>query len=242
MIWPTYNPEVQTAMFGKGEAAILFSPTGFDKRYSVAVGGSRVVSRLCSKVDLPDKIELPTDRPVIIAANHSSLFDLAAALILLGHFGITSRIGVNSRFFSNPIAGTFFRNIGCVPFSKADRESAEKAMVDALLSRQTTAIMPEGRITREKDQVDGVGMGRPGVSRIARAAGAAVVPVGFAFSNEAWRPGTPLPKPRLGRHTVVARIGAPMLFDTDDHVANANALMGKIGGLVLAGRQAGELT
>ncbi len=228
-------------MFGKGEAAVLFTPTGFEKRYSIAVRGSRVVSRLCSTVELPDKIELPTDRPAMIAANHSSLFDLAAALILLGHYGITSRIGVNSRFFANPAAGAFFRNIGCVPFSKADRETAEKTMIDALLDRQTTAIMPEGRITRPDDQVDGVGMGRPGVSRIARASGAAVVPVGFAFSNEAWKPGTPLPKPRFGRHAVVAHIGAPMLFDTDDHVANANALMAEIASLVMAGRNGREL-
>ena len=228
-------------MFGKGEATTLFTPTGFERRYLIAVAGSQVVSRLSSRVELPEKIELPTDRPVMIAANHSSLFDLAAALIFLDHFGITSRIGVNSRFFANPIAGAFFRNIGCVPFSKADRESAEQAMIEALIARQTTAIMPEGRITRIGDQVDGVGMGRPGVSRIARAAGAAVLPVGFAFSNEAWQPGTPLPKPRLGRHRVVAKAGRPIMFETDDHVENANALMAEIGGLVLAGRQAREL-
>lgn len=228
-------------MFGRGEAKDLFSPTGFEKRYAISVGGSHVVSRLSSLVEIPDKIELPTDRPVMIAANHSSLFDLAAALILLGKFGITSRIGVNSRFFSNPVAGTFFRNIGCVPFSKEDKETAEQAMIDALLDGQSTAIMPEGRITRAKDQVDGVGQGRPGVSRIARGAGAAVVPVGFAFSNEAWQPGTPLPKPRLGRHRVVANIGAPLWFETDDHIANANTLMSEIGSLVLAGRNGREL-
>lgn len=228
-------------MFGKGEAKELFTPTGFEKRYAISVGGSHVVARLSSLVDLPDMIELPTDRPVIIAANHSSLFDLAAALILLGRYGITSRIGVNSRFFSNPIAGTFFRNIGCVPFSKEDKDTAERTMVDALLDGQTTAIMPEGRITRAKDQVGGVGQGRPGVSRIARAAGAAVVPVGFAFSDEAWQPGTPLPKPRLGRHKVVANIGSPIWFDTDDHIENANVLMAEIGNLVMSGRESRSL-
>ena len=220
---------------------MLFSPTGFEKRFSVSVGGSHALSRLCSRVKVPERIELPTDRPLMIAANHSSLFDLPAALIFLGHYGITSRIGVNSRFFANSAAGAFFRNIGCVPFSKEDRESAEQTMIDALLDRQSTAIMPEGRITRRKDQVDGAGMGRPGVSRIARAAGAAVLPIGFAFSDEVWQPGTPLPKPRLGRHKVDATVGTPIDFATDDHVANANALMTKIGRLVLAGRASKEL-
>ena len=224
-------------MFGKGEAKGLLADTGFEKRYAVSVGGSHVVSRLSSRVVLPEKIELPTDRPLIIAANHSSLFDLAASLILLGHYGLTSRIGVNSRFFANPLAAAFFRNIGCVGFSKDDKEAAEATMIEALIARQTTAIMPEGRIIKPKDQVDGVGQGRPGVSRIARAAGAAVLPVGFAFSNETWKPGTPLPMPRLGRHSVVTNVGPPMWFESDDHIANADQLMAEISRLVLTGRQ-----
>lgn len=224
-------------MFGRGEAKDLFTETGFEKRYALSVVGSRLVSRLCSRVQLPDEIELPTDRPLMIAANHSSLFDLPACLVLLGNYGLTTRIGVNARFFSNPLAGAFFRNIGCVPFSKDDRETAEAEMIEALITRQTTGIMPEGRITRKADQTNGVGQGRPGVSRIARAAGAAVLPVGFAFSDETWKPGTPLPMPRLGRHTVVANIGSPMWFDTDDHIANANQLMDEIGRLVMLGRQ-----
>lgn len=228
-------------MFGRGEAKGLFADTGFEKRYAVSVGGSRVVSRLCSRVELPDKIELPTDRPLMIAANHSSLFDLPACLILLGNYGLTTRIGVNARFFKNPLAGAFFRNIGCVPFSKDDREAAEAAMVEALIAGQTTGIMPEGRITRRADQHNGVGQGRPGVSRIARAAGAAVLPVGFAFSDEVWKPGTPLPKPRFGRHRVVANIGSPLWFDSDDHIANANRLIEEIGRLVMTGRSSREL-
>lgn len=223
-------------MFGKGEAAVLFNQTGFEKRFSVAVRGCRLLSRLSSRVDLPEKLELPTNHPVIFAANHSSLFDLAGALILLGHYGITTRIAVNSRFFANPVAGAFLSNIGCIPFSKQDRAQAEQATVDALIGRQAAAIMPEGRITRPNEQTNFVGPGRPGVSRIATAAGAAVVPIGFAFADEAWKPGTWLPQPRLGRHCVVARFGAPMLFDSDDHLSNAEQLMDVISGLVGEGR------
>jgi 1-acyl-sn-glycerol-3-phosphate acyltransferase len=194
------------------------------------------VSRLSSRVHVPSTIELPTDRPTIIAANHSSMFDLAAALIILGEYGINARIGVNSRFFKNPVAGKFLRSIGSIPFSKDDRETAEQEMVDALLAGQAAALMPEGRITREEDQTNGVGPGRPGVSRIARRAGAAVVPVGIAFAEEAWRPGTPLPKPRLGRHSVQVKIGEPIVFESDDHVANAELLMVRVGEVLLSAR------
>ena len=225
-------------MFGKGEANLLFSATGFEKRYAGAVLGSRLLARLSSTVDLPQKLELPTDRPLIITANHSSLFDLVGSLILLGHFGITTRIAVNSRFFVNQAAGAFLRNIGCIAFSKDDRERAEATTIEALKQRQVAAMMPEGRITRPADQVNCVGPGRPGVSRIATAADAAVLPIGFAFANDAWTPGTPLPKPRLGTHRVIARAGAPILFESDDHLANAETLMTAIGDLVADGRSA----
>lgn len=172
----------------------------------------------------------------MIAANHSSLYDLPAALVVLGHYGINARIGVNSRFFSNPVGGRFLHGIGCIPFSREDKDSAEQAMVGALLDGQSAAIMPEGRITRPRDQENGVGPARPGVSRIARRADAAILPVGFAFANETWRPGTPLPMPRLGRHEVVASIGPPVVFDGDDHIANAKHLMSVIGELVMQGR------
>ena len=172
----------------------------------------------------------------MLAANHSSLYDLLAALIVLGHYGINARIGVNARFFSNPAGGAFLRGIGCIPFSKGDGGAAENQMVDALIARQSAAIMPEGRITRPEDQVNGIGPARPGVSRIARRANAAVLPIGFAFANEAWTPGTPLPKPRMGRHEVITTIGAPMYFETDDHINNANQLMETIGELVMQGR------
>ena len=177
-------------MFEKGEAKPLVSPTGYDRRFAASTRGSHALTRLASQVVLPDQIELPTDRPIIIAANHSSLYDLIAALRFLGHYGLTCRIGVNARFFSNPAAGAFLRGIGCIPFRKGDGGAAETAMVEALEAGQAAAIMPEGRITRPEDQTNGVGPGRPGISRIARRSGAAVLPIGFAFANEAWAPGT----------------------------------------------------
>lgn len=227
-------------MFGRGEAKALFNETGFDKRYWAAVRGSRALCRMSSQVVLPDQIELATDRPIMVAANHSSLFDLVAALILLGNYGINARVGVNARFFSNPAGGAFLRGIGAIPFSKGDGGAAEDEMVKTLVARQSAAIMPEGRVSRPDDQVNGVGPGRPGVSRIARRAGAAILPVGFAFANETWAPGTPLPKPRMGRHKVIANVGPPVYFDTDDHIANANHLMEVIGGLVMTGRETRE--
>jgi len=231
---------VQTIDFGPGEARSLFSDIGPDRRFWAAVRAARALSRLSSVVEMPDYIVLPTDRPSMIVANHSSLFDLIGALVVLGHFGIPARIGVNARFFANPAAGAFLNGIGCIPFATGKGDEAEQAMVDALSAGQSTALMPEGRITRPDDQVNGVGPGRPGVSRIARRAGAAVIPVGFAFADETWAPGTPLPKARLGKHKIIASIGAPITFDDDDHIANAGVVMDVIGDLVMHGRNTGQ--
>lgn len=227
---------MKTIECGPGEARPLFAETGFDRKYWAAVRIARGLCRLTSRVDVPNSIQIPTDRPLIVAANHSSLFDLIASLVFLGHFGINARLAVNSRFFKNPVGGAVFRGIGCVPFSRDDRESAERTMIEALVANQAVAVMPEGRITRRDDQVDGVGPARPGISRIARCAGAAVLPVGFAHSDEAWKPGTPLPKPRLGRHRVVAVAGDLLVFDSDDHESNAALVMASIGNMVMTAR------
>lgn len=231
---------MQTIDLGPGEARSLFADIGPDRRFWAAVRGARALSRLSSVVEMPDRIVLPTDRPAMIVANHSSLFDLIAALVVLGNFGIPARIGVNARFFSNPASGAFLNGIGCIPFEKGKGDEAEGAMIDALSSGQSTALMPEGRITRPEDQEKGVGPGRPGVSRIARKSGAAVVPVGFAFADETWSPGTPLPKARLGKHKVIASIGPPIEFTNDDHIANAGIVMDAIGDLVMHGRETGQ--
>lgn len=185
---------------------------------------------------MPATLPIPTDRPLMIAANHSSLFDLIAALMVLGHFGISGRFAVNSRFFANPIAGRFLRSIGCIPFSRDDRAQAEQTMVDALLAGQVTGIMPEGRITRVEDQVNGVGPARPGLSRIAQRSGAAVLPLALVHSEVAWRPGRPLPTPRLGRHHVLARPGALLDLNGEDHEENAARVMQALGDLVVESR------
>lgn len=228
---------MQTQHFERDAALDVFAPTGFDRFFRRSVIGSRILSRILSRVELPDTVELPLDRPAIIAANHSSLFDLIASLITLGNYGVTARLAVNSRFFDNAVAGWFLRRLGCIPFSRDDRESAEETMVEALKAGQVCAMMPEGRITRIDDQIDGVGGGRPGVSRIARRAGAAVVPVGFARSERAWKPGRPFPRIANFGSPVVARIGPPILFTSDDHQCNADELMAAISALVLEARQ-----
>ena len=200
-------------------------PAGHDRFFERSARVARALSIPTGSVSLPESVELPTDRPLLFAANHSSLFDLVASLVSLAHFGLTARLGVHARFFTNRAGGAFLRQLGCVPFSSEDREAAEQTMVEALLARQACALMPEGKITKPSDHVDGVGRGRPGISRIARRAGAAVIPVGIAGADQVWPPGSARIRVGLRRDPVVVRFGPPMEFATDDHSANVAELM-----------------
>ncbi|MEM9131831.1 MAG: lysophospholipid acyltransferase family protein [Actinomycetota bacterium] len=224
---------MKTTQVGPGDGADLFAPTGYDEAYQRAADRSLTLSRWTSRVELPATIELPTDTPTIVAANHSSLFDLAASLITVAHYGASARMGVAARYFDRPMIGSFLDRIGCIPFSRDRVAEAENDMIGSLKEGQLCCLMPEGRIVRSSERsVEGrAGPGRPGISRIAAATGAAILPVGFSGADEAWRPGRPLPRLRR-KAPVVARIGPPFLFEGDDHEANAEQLMHTIAGLI----------
>ncbi len=221
-----------TLAVGPGEGSLLFASTGTDDQFDRAVRWARRLSAVTSRLDLPPFIELPTDRPVIVAANHSSLFDLVASLITVGHYGGRARLGIHARYFERPGMGAGLRRIGSIPFSSERAAEAEETMVAALGQGQLCCLMPEGRIVRADQRVDGVvGQGRTGISRIARAADAAILPVGFAGADRAWRPGRALP--RVGRRTPIrVRIGRPLVLDGADHRVNADAVMATISELV----------
>lgn len=223
---------MDTVHVGPGEGTRMFGPTGFDDHFTRAATRSLKLSSWTSRIVLPDTLELPTDRPTIVAANHSSLFDLASSLVTVGHFGTTARMGVAARFFERPLMGSFLRRIGCIPFSRERGVEAERTMISSLEQGQLCCLMPEGRVVKATDRVDGVvGQGRPGISRIARATGAAILPIGFNGADVAWRPGRPFPRLR-SRTPVVVRSGSPLLFESDDHEANADRLMAVIAELV----------
>ncbi|MEL7156973.1 MAG: lysophospholipid acyltransferase family protein [Actinomycetota bacterium] len=223
---------IDTRHVGPGEGGRLFRPTGFDEHFLRAAERSLRLSALTTRVALPPTLELPTDRPTIVAANHSSLFDLASSLITVAHFGATARMGVAARFFDRPLMGSFLNRIGCIPFSRDRGSEAESTMISSLEQGQMCCLMPEGRVVKAPDRVDGlVGQGRPGISRIARATGAAILPVGFSGADVAWKPGRPVPRIR-NRRPVVVRTGRPFQFDGDDHEANADRVMAEIAALV----------
>ena len=188
----------------------------------------RALTMICD-LDFPDRLCLPEGRPVLFAANHRSYLDVAVSSAVFSHFQLTCRFQVQARMFDVPVIGRWLHNLGCIPTNTETKEQSEATSVAALLAGHTVAVMPEGRLVPPAERVGGVGVGRPGLSRIAQRAGALTIPVACSGSDRVWPRGRPLPKTGLfGHETVRVRFGAPMDLTGDDHQENVDAVMESI--------------
>ncbi len=189
------------------------------------------LAQLGGALDLPEKVTFASNRPVLMAANHRSLLDLAIAMAMVDRFGLSARFLVRADLMESGPGATFLHGIGCIPADKDTREAAEATAVETLLAGQLVGVMPEGRLVKPEEWVDGVGPARPGVSRIACAADAVVLPIAFKNTEKVWPRGS-APKVALPRPKVCVRTGELIVFDSDDHAANADTVMAAIAALI----------
>ncbi len=189
------------------------------------------LARTVARLDLPDTLGLVSNRPMLFAGNHRSLFDMVATLAIFDKFGLSCRIMLRGDLMEKGPGAAFLHRIGCIPTSKHHREEAEATAIAALLRGELVAMMPEGRLIPPDQWVDGVGAPRPGVSRIARETGAVIIPVAFSGTEVLWPRGRP-PRPRIPRPEVRLRIGPPLELHGDDHPANAALVMAAIASLL----------
>lgn len=185
-----------------------------------------------ARLDVQESIRLIEDRPILFAGNHRSLFDVFATLAALGRFRVSSRILIRADLVDSGATGVVLRRLGSIATSRSTAGAAEDAAVEALGRGQTVSLMPEGRLVpRAERAATGVGPGRPGLSRIARRSGAAIIPVAFIGTDRVWPRGS---RPRFHRPRPVVKIrfGEPMEMTGDDDQANVDAFMAELGALV----------
>ncbi|MDA3038511.1 MAG: lysophospholipid acyltransferase family protein [Actinomycetota bacterium] len=182
------------------------------------------VTRAVADLDLPEVLPLPDNRPVILAANHRSLLDLAVAMAVFSRFGLSSRIQVRADLMEKGPGARLLHSIGAIPTSTRHRESSERASIEAVSAGHLLSLMPEGRLCRPDEWVRGVGPGRPGVSRIALATGAVVVPIGMSGTERVWPRGRP-PRLQLPRPRVRVGVGAPVELASTNHADNSQQVM-----------------
>jgi 1-acyl-sn-glycerol-3-phosphate acyltransferase len=201
--------------------------------YFIKVGKRlRLAFTPLANFDLQQDVHLPEDRPIIMAANHVSFLDFVGAMVIFEKLDRSARILIRADLFESRLLGSFCRKIEAIPTSSATREDAEAAAIQALKQGTIVAMMPEGRLTKPSERVNGVGPARPGISRIAMASGAVLVPVAMVDTDKVWPRGKP-PRPHIPRPLVKVKVGPAMEFpSTTDHQANADFAMAQIARLL----------
>ena len=148
---------------------------------------------------------VPTEGPVIIAANHQSfLDDFLLPLVLPRRVTILAK----ADYFDKWYTSWFFKLAGCVPVRReggSASRAALQAAIDSLNRGKLVALFPEG--TRSPD--GRLYRGKTGVARIALEAQAPVVPVAIMGTYELMPYDKKAPKP--GR--VEIRFGKPLTFE-----------------------------
>src|SRR5919204_2395456 len=145
---------------------------------------------------------IPTEGPVILAANHRSFLDPFV-------IGVCLRRPIyyvaKKELFANRLQGWILNALGAFPVDRGagDRDTIETAK--AILGRgDCVLIFPEGTRTRPGS----LGRAKRGVGRLALESGAPVVPVAV-IGTEAVRRGW-----RIRPHKVRIRVGRPLRFPT----------------------------
>lgn len=130
---------------------------------------------------------IPTDKPFIIAANHSSYYEtLLPYTILIPKLDKQIHALVNSRYWNNPIIKISLDWGKCIPVflgkdydAKKNNEAVEIA-TDYLKKGELIQIFPEG--TRSYDGK--IKKGHTGVAKLALKAKVPVVPMGITGSRK----------------------------------------------------------
>jgi putative phosphoserine phosphatase/1-acylglycerol-3-phosphate O-acyltransferase len=167
----------------------------------------------------------------IIAANHRSLFDVAAGLIALHHFHRYPRLLIAREFVEGRWTAPFCRAIGAIPVDRTAGPGLALAAAEAKLAAGTPIlVMPEGRLHWDPDAPLSTGPAKTGVARLAVAAGAVVVPAAVVGSERIW-PATsyfPRPNPFRRKQVVVHVADEELVLVGDDHRANTELVMAEI--------------
>ena len=161
------------------------------------------VLRVFYRVRVEGSDVVPTQGPVILAANHRSFLDsIFLPLVLRRRVTFVAK----AEYFDDPKTAWFFRAVGQIPIRREGGSAAEGALAaatDVLQRGGVFAIYPEGTRTR-----DGyLHRGHTGVARLALKTGAPIVPVGLVGTDECQPTDRKLP--RVFR-TVWIRFGSPL--------------------------------
>ena len=160
------------------------------------------------RVKVEGREHVPTDGPVILAANHQSFCD-SFFLPLVIRRKVT--YVAKAEYFDSWKTAWFFRAAGQIPMNRSGGDASQRALDTAtavLGSGGVLAIYPEG--TRAPDTR--LHKGKTGVARLSVGCGVPVIPVGLVGTRKVQPPGSMVMRPF---HSVTVRFGPPVAYEVD---------------------------
>ncbi len=152
-------------------------------------------------VELVNANNVPSDGPVILAANHLSFLD--SPLLM---FSLPRRVSFlgKAEYLNSRWTRWLFPASGMIPVDRSGKGLAESMhhAESRLANGEIVGLFPEGTRSRS----GGLHRGRPGVAHLALHTGAPIVPVGVIGTDGVQPPGARIPR----RGKVQLRFGSPI--------------------------------
>lgn len=203
-------------------------------RFGVFVVGPIV--RALFRIRVAGVEHVPAAGPGLVAANHVSALDgLVLAVVVASDRRRMTRFLTAAEFFRKRPYGWALRLYRQIPIRRGEAdEGALDEAVRTVRSGALAGIFPEGRVNPAPD--GGLQRGRTGVSRVAIATGAPIIPVGIWGTQRRW-PRSGLRWTAPWRPTVALAFGAPIgssgdPASRDDVVRLSELVMERIAGCV----------
>lgn len=166
-----------------------------------------------ARFDIAGVEHIPARGAAIVAANHRSYFDTAAYAMAVFKAGRNPRGLAKKELFDAPVIGQLMRASGaiCVDRKRSGRDAYEAAE-QALRAGEVLIVAPQGTIPRGESFFDPELKGKSGVSRLAAATGAPVIPLGVWGTEQVWPRSSRVPNVANLLHppTVRIRVGPPV--------------------------------
>lgn len=161
-----------------------------------AVGGG--IFRIASKPLILHRGRAAQPGAVVLAANHSSVFD--SALLIAAAPRVIYWLSI-VELFQNPVSRWFLSSMGAAPLDRSKTDSATtRQLLRHLRAGRMVGIFPEGRLQSGAESVLEGGAMNEGACKLAQLAGVPVLPAvvvgGSQFGN--WRHWLPLARTRYG--------------------------------------------
>jgi len=178
---------------------------------------------------------IPARGPAIVAANHRSYFDVVALALVAARLGRPVRFLAKREVFDAPVVGQLARALGGIPVDRGSgSDKPLTAARRALEAGEVVVVLPQGTIPRGRAFFDPVLRGKTGTARLAAMTGAPVVPVGLWGTERVWARSARVPDVTNLLHPprVRVRVGRPVSLGLTDAVADTEAIMQAITGLL----------